>query len=74
MLKTMNDHGDSGDALVDKAALSNALPKSSAESVIAARLSHQWPRDCLELAGQFPDFPLSKENLVTQLAEVPRTL
>ena len=30
--------------------------------IIRTYAAHNWPRDCLALAGRFPDFPLRDEN------------
>ena len=75
MSKTKNDQADSGHVLLDRAALSNVLPKSSAESgAVDASAAHQWPRDCLDLAGRFTDFPMSQENPVSQQADLTRSV
>jgi hypothetical protein len=34
--------------------------------------AHEWPRDCLALAGRFADFPLREEGSSSQAADVPR--
>ncbi len=32
---------------------------------------HEWPQDCLTLAGRFPDFPLRPEAQNSPVADVP---
>lgn len=45
--------------LVDQAALANGMSKSRwVAEIIRKYAAHEWPRDCLELAGRFADFPL----------------
>ena len=50
---------DATQALVDQAALANGMSKSRwVAEIIRKYAAHEWPRDCLELAGRFADFPL----------------
>jgi hypothetical protein len=54
---------DATQALVDQAALANGMSKSRwVAEIIRKYAAHEWPRDCLELAGLFADFPLCKED------------
>lgn len=53
--------GDSGatQALVDQAARAHGLSKSRCVAEIIRKYpAHEWPQDCLALAGRFADFPL----------------
>lgn len=64
---------DSTQALVEQAAKANGLSKSRwVEQIIRKYAAHEWPEDCLDLAGRFADFPLRTENLGTSPADVPR--
>ena len=46
-------------ALVDQAAQANGMSKSRwVAELIRKYAAHEWPLDCLALAGKFPDFPL----------------
>jgi hypothetical protein len=49
--------------LVDQAALASGMSKSRwVAEVIRKNDAHEWPKDCLELAGRFADFPLREDN------------
>jgi hypothetical protein len=65
---------DATQALVDQAALANGMSKSRwVAEIIRKYAAHEWPRDCLELAGRFADFPLCKEDGGSGLpADTPR--
>ena len=50
---------DATQALVEQAAKANGVSKSRwVADIIRTYAAHDWPQDCLALAGQFPDFPL----------------
>ncbi|MFA7399989.1 MAG: CopG family transcriptional regulator [Sideroxydans sp.] len=64
---------DATQALVDQAAQANGLSKSRwVAEMIRKYATHEWPQDCLTLAGRFADFPLREENPATQADDVPR--
>jgi hypothetical protein len=50
-------------ALVDQAAQAQGVSKSRwVAEIIRKHAAHEWPADCLALAGQFPDFPLRDDD------------
>jgi len=50
---------DATQALVEQAAKAHGLSKSRwVADIIRKYAAHEWPQDCLALAGRFPDFPL----------------
>ena len=58
--------------LVDQAALANGVSKSRwVSDIIRKYAAHEWPQDCLDLAGRFNDFPLRNDSSV-QTADLPR--
>lgn len=60
-------------ALVEQAARANGLSKSRwVAEIIRKYAAHEWPQDCLSLAGCFADFPLREENPAAQASDVPR--
>lgn len=61
-------------ALVTHAAKAHGVSKSRWEAdLIRQYATHEWPQDCLALAGRFADFPLRDEGLnAQQPADVPR--
>ena len=64
---------DATQALVEQAAQANGLSKSRwVAEIIRKYAVHEWPQDCLALAGSFADFPLREENPAAQAADVPR--
>lgn len=64
---------DATQALVEQAAQANGLSKSRwVAEIIRKYAAHEWPQDCLALAGRFSDFPLREESAATQPADVPR--
>lgn len=64
---------DATQALVEQAALANGVSKSRwVSDIIRKYAAHEWPQDCLDLAGQFPDFPLQGAHEPRQPADVPR--
>jgi hypothetical protein len=66
---------DATQALVDQAAKMHGVSKSRwVADVIRKYAAHEWPQDCLALAGRFPDFPLRTEAEDSPVADVPRVL
>lgn len=64
---------DATQALVDEAARAQGVSKSRwVAEVIRKYAAHEWPQDCLELAGRFADFPLRDDAAATGAADVPR--
>lgn len=64
---------DATQTLVDQAAQANGVSKSRwVADIIRKYAAQEWPRDCLELAGCFPDFPLREEGTGEVAADVPR--
>ena len=64
---------DATQALVEQAAHANGVSKSRwVADIIRKHAAHEWPQDCLALAGLFPDFPLREENQSAHLVYVPR--
>lgn len=50
---------DATQQLVNQAAAANGVSKSRwVVEIIRKYATQEWPKDFLELAGQFPDFPL----------------
>lgn len=63
---------DATQTLVDKAAQASGLSKSRwVAEAIRKYAAHEWPEDCLALAGRFADFPLREEAPVAP-ADTPR--
>lgn len=59
-------------ALVEQAARANGMSKSRwVADLIRKHAAREWPRNCLELAGQFADFPL-REDQSGLPADLPR--
>lgn len=64
---------DATQALVEQAAAANGVSKSRwVSDIIRKYAAHEWPQDCLALAGRFTDFPLREQGLKPQPADVPR--
>ena len=64
---------DATQALVEQAAQANGVSKSRwVADIIRKYAAHEWPQDCLALAGLFPDFPLREESQAALPADVPR--
>ncbi len=64
---------DATQALVDQAAQAQGVSKSRwVADIIRKHAGHEWPQDCLSLAGAFTDFPLREEGTGPQAADVPR--
>ena len=68
---------DATQALVDQAAQAHGLSKSRwVADIIRKHPGHEWPQDCLALAGGFADFPLREllreQSPASLPADVPR--
>jgi hypothetical protein len=64
---------DATQALVEQAARANGLSKSRwVAEIIRKYAAHEWPQDCVDLAGRFADFPLREEAPASPKADVPR--
>ncbi|MDP3872315.1 MAG: CopG family transcriptional regulator [Methyloversatilis sp.] len=64
---------DATQALVEQAAQANGVSKSRwVADIIRKYAAQEWPQDCLDSAGRFPDFPLHEESTVAQPADSPR--
>ncbi len=64
---------DATQALVEQAAQANGVSKSRwVADIIRKYAAHEWPQDCLALAGRFADFPLREDMPMAQPADVPR--
>lgn len=65
---------DATQALVDQAAKAHGLSKSRwVADIIRKYAAHEWPQDCLALAGRFADFPLRDvDDPGSVVADVPR--
>jgi hypothetical protein len=64
---------DATQALVDQAARAHGLSKSRwVADIIRKYAAHEWPQDCLALAGRFGDFPLRENSPAAQPPDVPR--
>jgi hypothetical protein len=60
-------------ALVDQAAKANGVSKSRwVADLIRTHAAHDWPQDCLALAGRFTDFPLIDEAQTRLGTDAPR--
>ena len=54
---------DATQALVEQAARAHGLSKSRwVADVIRKYAAHEWPQNCLALAGRFTDFPLREDS------------
>lgn len=50
-------------AVVEQAAQANGVSKSRwVADIIRKYASYDWPKDCIALAGSFPDFPLRESD------------
>ncbi len=65
---------DATQALVEQAAQADGMSKSRwVAEIIRKHAAHEWPQDCIALAGRFADFPLSDAASVQSLpADLPR--
>ena len=54
---------DATQALVEQAAQANGLSKSRwVAEIIRKYAAHEWPQDCLALAGALPTFPCATKT------------
>lgn len=66
---------DATQTLVEEAAQASGLSKSRwVAEIIRKYAAHEWPQDCLALAGRFADFPLREETQFALPADVPRVI
>jgi hypothetical protein len=64
---------DATQALVEQAASANGVSKSRwVADIIRKHAAHEWPQDCLALAGSFPDFPLREQSSDSMPPDVQR--
>ena len=64
---------DATQAMVEQAARASGMSKSRwVAEIIRKYAAHEWPEDCLALAGSFADFPLREENALPAVADSPR--
>ena len=64
---------DATQALVEQTAQTNAITKSRwVADLIRKYAAHEWPQDCLDLAGRFADFPLREDNPALLSTDVRR--
>ena len=64
---------DATQALVEQAAQAHGLSESQwVADIIRKYAAHEWPQDCLAMAGAFTDFPLSEQSPALLPADVPR--
>lgn len=65
---------DATQALVEQAASANGMSKSRwVAEIIRKYAAQEWPKDCLELAGRFVDFPLRDAGQASDSpSDVPR--
>ena len=64
---------DATQALVDRAAQAHGLSKSRwVADIIRKHAAHEWPQDCLDLAGSITDFPLQEPGAEPLPADVQR--
>ena len=62
---------DAVQALIEQAAQAQGISKSRwVAELIRKHAAHEWPQECLALAGQFADFPLRDTSALP--ADVPR--
>ncbi len=60
-------------ALVEQAAQASGLSKSRwVAEIIRKYAAHEWPRECLALAGRYADFPLREPQANALPADLPR--
>lgn len=59
-------------ALIEQAAQAQGVSKSRwVADLIRKHAAHEWPQDCLDLAGRFADFPLRDDEAALP-ADLPR--
>ncbi len=60
-------------AIVDQAAQAHGVSKSRwVADVIRKYAAHEWPAECLALAGRFADFPLREDLPPPAPADIER--
>ena len=60
-------------ALADQAAKAHGLSTSHwVADIIRQYAAHEWPQDCLALAGRFADFPLREDGTSPQSDDTSR--
>ena len=65
---------DATQTLVEQAAKANGVSKSRwVADIIRKHAAHDWPQDCLALAGRFADFPL-QDQAPTWGTDAPRLI
>lgn len=63
---------DATQALVEQAAKAHGMSKSRwVAELIRKHAAHDWPQECLELAGRFADFPLREDSAAAPPAFAP---
>jgi hypothetical protein len=66
---------DATQALVDEAAKANGVSKSRwVADIIRTYAAHDWPQDCLALAGRVADFPMQESAPHSQPGDVARLI
>lgn len=64
---------DSTQAIVDQAAQAHGVSKSRwVADIIRKHAAHDWPQDCLAMAGSFADFPLTSDSPALTQPDAPR--
>ena len=64
---------DATQALVEQAAKANGMSKSRwVAQIIRKHAAHDWPQDCIDLAGCFADFPLRGDSAAILPADTVR--
>jgi hypothetical protein len=64
---------DATQALVEQAAQANGVSKSRwVAQIIRKYADYEWPKDCLDLAGKFADFPLCEDFSTPQVEDSVR--
>ncbi len=64
---------DATQVLLDQAAQANGVSKSRwVADIIRKYAAHEWPQDCLALAGRFTDFPLRVDGPTALPVDAPR--
>ncbi|HQQ69847.1 MAG TPA: CopG family transcriptional regulator [Alicycliphilus sp.] len=59
-------------ALIEQAAQAQGVSKSRwVADLIRKHAAHEWPQECLNLAGRFADFPL-RDDVAALPADLPR--
>ena len=59
--------------LVDQAAAAHGISKSRwVADMIRKHAAHEWPQECLAMAGKFADFPLREDSPATATPDTTR--